>query len=178
MRNRGRRDLQDLPREQHLPNPAAYPVANHAPTLPALSEYTRALTTGGLGCTAVVVVAVGGGGGGGGGGGWFQMDCGACVFVGPYRYCEARDPPVLALTFDDGPTDTTTVRPRASLSLCDRSRALCVCADRKFFSNDLYPPPLVACKHTVHYWPIITDYMIPPMSQRHRQTCVIPTHPI
>lgn len=35
------------------------------------------------------------------------IDCGPCVFPGPYRFCEPRDPPVMALTFDDGPTETT-----------------------------------------------------------------------
>ena len=98
MRNCVRRDLQDLPREQHLPDPPAYPVANYAPCSFRVHPGANYRWSG---------LQLGGGGGGGG----FQMDCGPCVFVGPYRYCEARDPPVLALTFDDGPTDTTAVRP-------------------------------------------------------------------
>jgi hypothetical protein len=37
------------------------------------------------------------------------VDCGPCVFSGPYTVChnDALEGPALALTFDDGPTNTT-----------------------------------------------------------------------
>lgn len=37
------------------------------------------------------------------------VDCGPCVFSGPYTVCHNADidGPALALTFDDGPTNTT-----------------------------------------------------------------------
>eukprot|EP00041_Stephanoeca_diplocostata_P006214 m.78483 g.78483 ORF g.78483 m.78483 type:complete len:557 (+) comp16233_c1_seq5:244-1914(+) len=35
------------------------------------------------------------------------LDCGPCVFAGPYKHCVASAGRVLALTFDDGPTNTT-----------------------------------------------------------------------